>query len=64
MAKYPEVDPDFYAWGVKTGMSEAEIEADWKAYCDGLEQFHEETSTIEMGQPGPAVPMTCIGGSE
>lgn len=65
MVKHPEVDPDFFAWGAKNGLSEAEIEADWKAYCEGLEQFHEETAMIAtMGEAGPAVPTQCIGGSE
>lgn len=39
---YPPIDPDFYIIGSESGMSDAEIEADWKAYCDDLQKFHEE----------------------
>lgn len=39
---YPPIDPDFYAVGVESGMSDADIEADWKVYCDDLQKFHAE----------------------
>lgn len=38
----PPIDPDFYAIGAESGMSDAEIQADWDAYCDDLEKFHQE----------------------
>lgn len=38
---YPPVDPDFYTVGAEAGMSEEDIIADWKVYCDDLQAFHE-----------------------
>lgn len=63
MVKYPAIDPDFYEWGVKTGMTDEQIADDWKAYCEGLEEFFEETSTV-MGEPVQSMPMQVLGGSE
>jgi hypothetical protein len=39
--RYPPIDPDFWEADEKAGMTEEEIRADWIAYCDGLEDFHE-----------------------
>lgn len=38
----PPIDPDFYAIGANSGMTDDEIQADWDAYCDDLEKFHKE----------------------
>ncbi len=62
MTKYPAVDSHFFEWGVAHGLSEEEINEDWRSYCEGLERFHEEVSVV-MGEPAP-VPSICVGGSQ
>lgn len=39
MMKYPPIDPVFYETDAKLGMSDSEIEADWVAYCEGMNDF-------------------------
>lgn len=49
---YPPVDPDFYAIGSSSGMSDEEIQADWQAYCDDLAKFHAERDA-SLAPPEP-----------
>jgi hypothetical protein len=49
---YPPVDPDFYAIGSNSGMSDEEIQADWQAYCDDLAKFHKDLDSA-MQQTSP-----------
>ena len=53
--KHPPVDPEFFAIGAASGMSDEEIQADWDAYCDDLEKFHNEIDArqAEEMQPEP-----------
>lgn len=37
--KYPPIDQIFYEADAKLGMSDSEIEADWVAYCEGMDDF-------------------------
>lgn len=60
---YPPIDSGFYEWGSKVGMTDEQIDTDWKAYCDELERFHEEV-TLVMGEPAPVAPTICVGGSQ
>lgn len=62
MDKYPAIDAAFYEWGAKVGMTDEQIDEDWRSYCDGLERFHEEVSVV-MGEAAP-VPSICVGGSQ
>lgn len=39
---YPPIDPEFYRIGAESGMTDADIQADWDAYCSDLETFHRE----------------------
>jgi hypothetical protein len=38
----PPIDPEFFAIGANSGMSDEEIQEDWNAYCEDLEKFHKE----------------------
>ena len=50
--KHPPIDPDFFAMGIESGMSEEDIQIDWDAYCDDLEKFHADLETA-MGEIPP-----------
>lgn len=39
--KYPPIDPQFYEIDSLAGMTDDEIEADWQAYCDDMNEFCE-----------------------
>lgn len=50
---YPPIDPEFFAVGQASGMSDVEIQADWDAYCEDLEKFHAETEKQQVENTPP-----------
>jgi hypothetical protein len=47
----PPIDPEFYAIGAASGMSDEEIQADWEAYCADLETFHKDIEKNQVENP-------------
>ena len=48
MKRYPPVDSRFWQLCDEAGMTEEEIEQDWRAYCDGLDAFLSGGSSAEL----------------
>ena len=51
MTKYPAIDPYFYEISSNDGMSDDQIEEDWRAFIDGLNAFHSEVDKTHMENP-------------
>lgn len=48
---YPPIDPYFYELSANGGMTEAQIEEDWHAFIDGLNEFHSDVDRSHMENP-------------
>jgi len=51
MTKYPPIDPFFYEFSSNEGMTDDQIEEDWRAFIDGLNEFHSEVDKTHMENP-------------
>lgn len=51
--KYPPVDPKFYEIDAAAGMSDEEIDNDWKAYCEGMNEFCQVVDQQQVEIPKP-----------
>ena len=58
--KYPPIDPIFYETDAKLGMSDSEIEADWVAYCEGMNDFCYELDTQQAASMDEKRPLTDV----